>query len=470
MLAGDELYSNLWANKPPGVFWAYMLAELLWGYEPSAVVYIGIAFTLVSLLFLYMFLREVAGVYTALAGSFFWALASNSVLLQANLPNTELFINCFTFVALWSFVKYRQGKSGFLFLSGLSLVLASVFKMVVVFPYLAVCLYLILPLPKVDTAAWLKENLKKLSVFLLPGFLVWGALFSYFAVTGRFEDFWEMVFVYNRHDRGSILLNVRDFFTQLPHFIRYILDVGGLVIMSLLWLPFSRKEYGPLGRGFFILLVFGTITAVGSPGRYFGHYFQLFLPVITILSALFLWDLTARGGEEGSDKTPGVVKLTFLIALSSMLFFQAAYMGMAPERISRLKYGNEFVQGYEVAGLVESLTKPCDTIYEWGNQTGIYYYSRRKAASGIFYIYPLIDGHEEIRVRTSKRLYEDITGSPPALFIWQDGFGNVEASIFSDFIGENYSVVERLEPYTFYEYRHKKKGGVNGDPGVKDGC
>ncbi|MEE9614198.1 MAG: hypothetical protein V3W31_04490, partial [Thermodesulfobacteriota bacterium] len=142
LLAGDNLYTDVWDHKPPGIYGTYMLAETLWGYEPETVVYLGITFTLVSLLFLFLFLKEIAGPLTALAGCSFWALASNSIMLHGNLPNTELFINSFTMVALWSFARSRGENNGYLFLSGLSLVVASTFKTLVLFPFAAFCLYL----------------------------------------------------------------------------------------------------------------------------------------------------------------------------------------------------------------------------------------------------------------------------------------------------------------------------------------
>jgi hypothetical protein len=455
MLGGEELYTTLWAQKPPGVYLTYMLGELIWGYGPQSIVYIGILFTLISLLFLFLFLKELAGVNIAFAGAAFWALASNSVPLEADVPNTEVFINCFTLMALWSFVKYRHGKRGFLFLSGLSLAAASAFKMVVMFPFLAVCLYLILPFPKKDAGAWLKGNAKKLGAFLLPGLIVWGGIFLYFALLGRFGDFWEAVFYFNRYYAGDISANVWNLFMQAPRFIPLFIDVAALVIMSLLWLPFSRKTYGPLGRGFFILLVPGIMIAVASPGKFFDHYFQLFLPVITILSALFLSDVAGRGWGKRSRKMPGVVISIFLIALCTMLYFQTTYRFMSPERVFLIKHTRTSIQLYRLAKFVKRNTTPSETIYYWGNESGVYYYSQRKAASGVFIIHSLFVGPPEMSNRNKTRVYEDVTGSPPAIFIWDTRYGEVEKFMFSDFIKENYDLHWKVGKVLGYAYKYR---------------
>ncbi|MBI5560991.1 MAG: glycosyltransferase family 39 protein, partial [Deltaproteobacteria bacterium] len=121
ILAGEKLYTDLWDHKPPGIYWAYMLAESLWGYGQSGVVFIGIFFTLLSLVFLFLFLKDISGINTALVGSSFWALSSNAIFLQANEVNTELFLNTFAFISLWGFARYqRTDGNGSLFLAGTS--------------------------------------------------------------------------------------------------------------------------------------------------------------------------------------------------------------------------------------------------------------------------------------------------------------------------------------------------------------
>ncbi len=108
MLSGEQLYSVLWDHKPPAIYWIYMLAELVGGYTPEAITYLGIVFSLLSCVFLFLFLMLAAGRWIALLGASFWSLGSNSLLLQANQPNTEIFLNTFTLMGLWSFALYAS--------------------------------------------------------------------------------------------------------------------------------------------------------------------------------------------------------------------------------------------------------------------------------------------------------------------------------------------------------------------------
>lgn len=42
LLEGRQLYSDLWDNKPPGIFWTYAGAELVFGYGEGTVFVLGL--------------------------------------------------------------------------------------------------------------------------------------------------------------------------------------------------------------------------------------------------------------------------------------------------------------------------------------------------------------------------------------------------------------------------------------------
>jgi 4-amino-4-deoxy-L-arabinose transferase-like glycosyltransferase len=95
MLAGRELYSDLWDQKPPGPSLTYAVAELITGYGPNSIYLLNVVATIITLFGVYF-----AG--TALAGgkrsgglwaAACWAMISGEPMLQANQPNIEVFIN-----------------------------------------------------------------------------------------------------------------------------------------------------------------------------------------------------------------------------------------------------------------------------------------------------------------------------------------------------------------------------------------
>jgi len=71
LIDGNELYTELWDHKPPGVFLLYMLAEMVGGYDQHSIVALGIVFTILAGIFLYLFLVRIADASTALLGTAF---------------------------------------------------------------------------------------------------------------------------------------------------------------------------------------------------------------------------------------------------------------------------------------------------------------------------------------------------------------------------------------------------------------
>ena len=467
LLEGGKLYTQYFDIKPPGIYWAYMLSELAFGYGPQSVVCLGIFFNTVSLIFLFLLLRTIANVYTALAGSVLWAIASTSVTLEANLTNVEVPMNTFLLMALWSFARYRGGESRFLWLTGISVGVASAFKMIFVFPAAALSLYLILPLPreKPGVTAWLKSSSKKVAVLALPGLVIWTAIFYYFFVLGRFHDFWDAVFVTNSYYAGSIWLNVWHLLTTPELFFRSALkDVWVLVALSFAWPLFSRSTYGPISRSFLALMLAGILVEIASPGQYFPHYYQLLLPILTILSTLTIYDIAVH--KRFKDNPAAGIRVAasvFLAALLTMASYQWSYSRMQPATISAIKYGSTFIHAYNVAMYVKEKTGPCDLIFEWGSETGIYFYSKRRASSTMFYTYPLSLGPKFQQQRRALRMFREVTTSPPAIFIWNKKYGELEkVPVFKDFIEKNYKPITISPPYTIFE--HLRRDELRGDP------
>ena len=461
MLNGKLLYTELWDHKPPGVLWLYMLGELIWGYGPEASTYLGIVFTTVTIIFLFLIVRGISNVKTALLAALLWALASNSVSLEANQTNSELFINAFIVVGLWAFIKAFKGDRRTLYylVSGAAFALATVIKMVAVFPLAALCCYLIIDRKRVRRAGTtgLGDTVKAIILLFIPVFTLWTLLFGYFLVHGRFGDFWNVVFAYNSGYSGSIFLNVWEFLANPRALFRqHLKDIWILVILSFTWAILSRREYGPVKRSLFILFLLGVIVEIASPGRFFSHYYQLAFPPLVILSALAVDDLS----EYLKKCLPSAPRLALaaviVFTLANLIYYQAYFINIGPEERSRHKYKDRFNDAYLIANYVKGKTEACETIYNWGDETIILYYSQRSSASGLFNLYPLRNDTGAGRMEKLKRVLTDLTASPPAIIVWQKDFEAVERSLLSKFIGENYTRIDNYKKYDIYEYKFRK--------------
>ena len=144
--------------------------------------------------------------------------------------------------------------------------------------------------------------------------------------------------------------------------------------------------------------------------------------------------------------------LTMLVLVPLFLLSQqqVVFLKMTAHEVSDKKYGKLFTESYEVAQAVKKMTEPCHKIYEWGAETGIYYYSKRSSVTGIIYIYPLIWGPKEERLKKAQKLYDDVLTSKPELFIFNERFGKIEKNIFSKFIQQHYKFEKRMGSYLIF--------------------
>ncbi len=469
MLSGEMLYAGVWDHKPPGIFGVYMLSELLWGYGPGAITYIGITFTLISLVFLFGFLTKLAGVRVALAGSLFWALASNSFLVQANQPNAELFMNTFLFISLWALVNFHEGKRGYLFLCGLFFAISSVFKTIAVFPFLAIAISLAITVREKEGGFDFKRLLRRLFFFGLPGLIVWAGFFSYFALSGRFEDFFEAVFSHNLYYSQNILQNIWTFFSQPRTFLgSSMIETRSLGVLTLLWFFLSRKEYGPLPRAYLVLLPAGLIVALASPGQFYMHYYQLLLPAFCILPALFISDIFRVLKGRGEVAASFVVVAVFLATAGYLVYQQVRFLKMTPNEISIKKYGPSFLQAKQMGLYMKEKTSPCETIYEWGKDTGIYFYSQRSAAAPVIFISHFFEGSPQGMLKRRRQTYESIKASPPAYIIYNTHTRWVDDDIFNDLLEERYEYIgPKFMRYLVYEHKFRGQDGKGDCPATQ---
>ena len=79
------------------------------------------------------------------------------------------------------------------------------------------------------------------------------------------------------------------------------------------------------------------------------------------------------------------------------------------------KYGPVFVESDRLAEQINHLLRPDESFYEWGDETGLYFATKRQPPSGVFFAEPLIFG--PLRGRLWQRFIADLDRTRPDLFI-----------------------------------------------------
>jgi 4-amino-4-deoxy-L-arabinose transferase-like glycosyltransferase len=91
--AGRHLYTDLWDHKPPAVHVTFAAAQVLAGTGPAHIFLLGLGTAVATLLGVYLLGAGMAGRGAGLLAAVFWAVTSADLGLQANQPNTEVFMN-----------------------------------------------------------------------------------------------------------------------------------------------------------------------------------------------------------------------------------------------------------------------------------------------------------------------------------------------------------------------------------------
>ncbi|MBN1594685.1 hypothetical protein JW933_02050 [candidate division FCPU426 bacterium] len=488
LLAGEQLYTQWVDIKAPAIYFTYMLAEAAWGYNEAAVVWSGIVAVWVSMLFLFLVARRAGGALTALASCVLFMAASTSYRLQANLPNTETFINAFILAGLWAFLASRLGKRSRigLWCGSLCFALATLYKVQAFLIPAGLTCYL--------AAFFLWRRSKNCHAFLhaaaalwLPSFLWWGGIFGYYWVTGRFEDFWNVFYHVGRSYAGSILTNEMHYFTHLRLlWPQAAWDITPLYIWGLLALVILKKPGKRRGPGLFFWYGLGSFLMVGVTPRFFPHYYQLLIPCLCLVSALTMkraaWLLARkRPGTQAvdghwanarnsmpqpkglTDKKPSPCHLASYWVLAGLIFIGSSifmllpvlrYLQLHPAEISSAKYGRDnFGRVKEIGLRLRKTTRPEETLFQWGIDPGFYFYSRRKAASGVLSLHTMKYSPPLLRKKYLDRIYTEVTMAAPAVFIYNRKFGRLEDNVFYDFLRTGYMLQYSTGPYLIFKRR-----------------
>ena len=410
MLGGKTLYTDLWDHKPPAIYVTYAAAELIVGYGRDSIFLMNISAGFATLLACY-FAGSAAGGgrLGGLVAATLWALASGDLAIEGNQPNTEVFLNALLTSGFAILMRAENRNLGLraALLTGLFFAIASVYKHIAAVEATLLALaYFAWP-----AAGSRKKALANVVVIAAIGALAWGLVFSYFVAQGRGQAFTEAVFTYNAYYSGSIWQNLGHVLSWPRVSADVLAAMLPLAILSLAG-TILGLIFGPRRPWIFLLtFAFATHIAVLLPGRFFPHYYQLWIPPLAIgggWSVSFLRRILPAAFS----------RLAYIVAGATcgiLLMVEAPYYGLSAEIWSVKKYGKIFLETERVARQIDHLLPPGATFYEWGNESGFYFSSLRTPSSDIFLAEPMVEG--PLAVELSQRLIHDLERTKPELIV-----------------------------------------------------
>jgi len=149
-----------------------------------------------------------------------------------------------------------------------------------------------------------------------------------------------------------------------------------------------------LRRWRFFVVGFVIFSWVASWPGWRGHYFIQLLPATGLLAGAAFCALSAVLARLKLSFSPAAIApLVFAVALASPLIqWSDIYFQLAPAQASRAVYGlNPFPESVEIGRYLATHCPPEDRIAVLGSEPQIYFYGRRRSATGYTCTYPLME-------------------------------------------------------------------------------
>jgi len=416
ILAGRQLYSDLWDSKPPAIFITYAAADALVGYGPAEVYFIGVLAAVVTLLGLYRAGSACGNKAGGLWAAAFWTFICSDLLLWANQPNIEVCINA---CMVWAFALMlgADGKklqpARWLVIGGL-FALATLYKPVAItFAAFLGVLYILAPAHKGRSR---KLAFFQICITAAVGAAAWAAVFAYFALTDRFSVFYETVFKYAGYYAasrgGGLVKNILEGFHYKRLFAPAMKSTTVLAVLAAAGAVLGLWK-GPR-RNWLLLLGFAVAAqiAIALPGRFYRHYYQLLLGPLVIGAAWAVSVFVKKGPKPGPmliSCTAGAVGLIILMCTTLPQYKLSA------DEWSAKKITPQFVISRKVVAEVDKMLKPGETLYVWGQNPEFYFWSKRKPPTGLIWSTDLMDN--PLAEKHTARALAELKQHPPEIFV-----------------------------------------------------
>ncbi len=435
LLQGRKLYTEIWDNRTPAIHLTYAAAQLLVGHGQAQFYLLGVAAAAVTLLGVYWAAshggrRPDLGLWAAA----FWTAVQGNLAVQANQPNTEVFMNA---CMVWAFALLVARPNatrglGWALAIGALLALGTLYKHILIVhaAFFALAHFAFPPRTRRDKQPACPDPvgranggqagslslgprsraLREVLVMAAVGAAAWGGLFAYFTLTGRLQDFYEAVFVFNRHDIASTLgAGFLDTYTYQGTLIVCGLALPLSVLVAVGGILGLRRRWTRPGV---MLLAYtaATLVAIALPHRSYPHYYMLWLPVLAV-GGTWTLDLLLNPVQ-----FPRRFPATAGTVLFLLLCFRVPEYWLTPEDCSRKKYDFDlFIDARRAARDLDELLLPEERFFQWGFEPELYLYAGRPPPTSLPLSWPALFG--PLRTRLAEQMLTELKRDPPELVV-----------------------------------------------------
>ncbi len=465
LLAGDRLYVDVWDHQPPGVYMLFAGVIATFGDSPPVFRWMATVFSLASLILIYAILRRVAHPFSAGLGAALFAIVSSDPGVGGEGCNREIYMNALILAGWYMALKEvgshevcvgklesslpspgsteaspvaKRGIVG-VAIAGLFIALASLLKTNAAIHWALLAVWLsVVAVGSGDPARRVRRLLSAMAAFAVGPVLIWAGTFAYFAATQRLREFIDSAFLFNlgyADVREPFLMRFWRFFAPLKHpfIFESALPLWLLTIPAVLFLIFRSTIQRCRASLAILLLLLASYAATCLPGRFWPHYYYLLIPsiVMTVATALGtvisvrLREGDAISSQQSSIDNPKSADCRFAVVQWGIATILAGavlctetrhYLMRSPMDITMKRYNTRDFWGRAQGENVARVTDPTDSVFVFGNDAEIYYYSRRKCASRYTMITGLQAGMHGAEQRR-RTLMDELGTAPPRVLI-----------------------------------------------------
>lgn len=397
-------YLNTFEQKPPMIFYPYLLAVIINpnAYWPPRLI------AAISLLLTIIILRmAVAREYGKRAAWISAWLALPMIMFPHLRPfaaNTEKFLILPLVGTLAIYIFNRTKNSNWpWFWAGACGACAILYKQIAIGPVIYIFLF------------WLIENkqgtFRKLLYALGGGTVAFLLSSGCFLFYGALPAFWEQLVVFNKYYASSFGWTS---YYLINHFQKFITSWPAVFVL-LGWYVLKRP---PRFWFYFGLFVVSLATIANTP---YGHYYIMLMPFWAAITAVSLDSLIsdlAKIFRYPQGQNTFVLFFTFLL-LYSMIWPQLKFYTMPPLDLVAQLYGfyNPFVESPIVANQVKRHTKPDDYVFIAGTEQQILYYAKRRTPTRLGGMYGLMMNHPKA-LAYQRELIDDLEKRKPKVIVF----------------------------------------------------
>lgn len=423
LLQGILPYTEAYNMKFPGIYFVYAVILSIFGQTPTGIHFALLFVNIASAILLFLLGRFL---FNTIAGT----VAGVSFLLMTLSPSVQgLWANAEHFVLLPAIcgilimlIAVDKDNKKLLFLSGFLLGIAFLVKQHGIFFGLASLVY-------ICRRHFKKEGISFNRLLFKAGLFIAGVIIPLciiallFLMAGNFNKFWFWTFKYASEyvSMTSMPQGIANFNMAITKIIKPDLIITVMALFGLAEIVSDREKRATLS---FVLLFAAASFFSVCPGLYFRpHYFVLLIPAISLLAGIGVFYMI-RHLLPYKLLTAVVYCIIAIAFIYPVISQQNFFFGLSEVEACRTVYGKSpFPESLEIARYIEKNTTEKEAILVLGSEPQIYFYSKRRAATGYIYIYPLMEPHR-LALQMQKEMIDEIKRNNPKFIIYVNHHGS----------------------------------------------